>query len=185
MFSSPAVDAATARVAAGCDAAVEAYVDRAVQAQRELNERDAHDEVMDRQQRNLVPVVVATVQHVLTAVAEQYSVVHVRSDDRDRALFAVCSLLDAMVDVLMVCSGDEGVDADVKDELITLLDTIMNDSDSDDLYATNMVRYVLLQDWCWMLLQAGRILTSVIRLSTPSRRCGTCELTKPVTKPHS
>ena len=61
------------------------------------------------------------------------------SDDRDRILFAVCRLLDALVDVLMVCSGDEGVDAVYTTKLKTKLEAVLNDSAANDLFAVNMV----------------------------------------------
>ena len=72
------MDAIADALEEGGDAALDTAVDRGVDAHRADNERAKHDDVLERQQRNLVPVVVAAVQQVINAVSQQYTVVHVR-----------------------------------------------------------------------------------------------------------
>ena len=87
------MDAIADALEEGGDAALDTAVDRGVDAHRADNEQGKHDEVLERQQRNLVPVVVATVEQVITAVSQQYTVVHVRRSVNTKSflLHRLCS----------------------------------------------------------------------------------------------
>ena len=71
--------------------------------------------------------------------------IHVRSDARDRLLYALCRMLDALVDVVAAVARSrggalEGVDASVRDDVFTKLSGLLSGTaDANDLFAMSMV----------------------------------------------
>ena len=64
------------------------------------------------------------------------------SDARDKVLYALGRLLDSLVDVLTMSSGDEGIDVTIRDEFTAKLGTLLKGAvDDEDLFASRTVRW--------------------------------------------
>ena len=89
---------------------------------------------------SLAVAVVSVVRAATNAVVKHLAGVHVRSEARDRALFALCRLVDALVDVTSGL-GNDGVDATVRDELTAALAALATAGGNSDPYADHLLMY--------------------------------------------